>query len=118
MKDYIQMAAKSYNRKMRDFKPDQTSYEAQKDALEADPEDSAYKAISHAPSDSAKTKLALEMKAQRKRNATSSKRRMHDDTEDVTYINDKNAHFNKKLARTYDKFTGDIKASLERGTAL
>ena len=103
---------------MRDFKPDQEAYEAQKDALEADPEDSAYKAISHAPSDSAKIKLADEMRAQRKRNATRSKRRMHDDTEDVTYINDKNAHFNKKLARTYDKFTGDIKASLERGTAL
>ncbi len=103
---------------MRDFKPDKEAYAAQKERLERDPQDAAYKALSHKPSGAAKEKLVDEMRAQRRRNGHRSKRRLHDDTEDVTSINDKNAHFNKKLARTYDKYTGDIKASLERGTAL
>jgi pre-mRNA-splicing factor SYF2 len=37
---------------------------------------------------------------------------------DVTYINDKNKQFNQKLARFYDKYTGDIRESFERGTAM
>jgi pre-mRNA-splicing factor SYF2 len=37
---------------------------------------------------------------------------------DVTYINDKNKQFNQKLARFYDKYTGDIRESFERGTAI
>lgn len=37
---------------------------------------------------------------------------------DVTYINDKNKRFNQKLARFYDKYTGDIRESFERGTAI
>ncbi|KAL7420117.1 Pre-mRNA-splicing factor SYF2 [Cryptotrichosporon argae] len=41
-----------------------------------------------------------------------------DADEDVTYINDRNKVFNKKVARYFDKYTKDIKANLERGTAL
>lgn len=37
---------------------------------------------------------------------------------DVSYINDKNKQFNQKLARFYDKYTGDIRESFERGTAI
>lgn len=37
---------------------------------------------------------------------------------DVTYINDKNKQFNQKLARFYDRYTGDIRESFERGTAI
>ena len=37
---------------------------------------------------------------------------------DVTYINDKNKQFNQKLARFYDRYTGDIRESFERGTAV
>lgn len=43
---------------------------------------------------------------------------MYDPDEDVTFINDKNRHFNKKISRAYDKYTVDIKESLERGTNL
>jgi pre-mRNA-splicing factor SYF2 len=41
-----------------------------------------------------------------------------DDEGDVTYINDKNKQFNLKLARFYDRYTGDIRESFERGTAI
>ena len=37
---------------------------------------------------------------------------------DVTYINDKNKQFNLKLARFYDRYTGEIRESFERGTAI
>ena len=41
-----------------------------------------------------------------------------DEEGDVTYINDKNKQFNQKLARFYDRYTGDIRESFERGTAI
>ena len=41
-----------------------------------------------------------------------------EDDGDVTYINDKNKQFNLKLARFYDRYTGDIRESFERGTAI
>ena len=37
---------------------------------------------------------------------------------DVTYINLKNKQFNEKLARSYDKYTKEIRESFERGTAI
>lgn len=36
----------------------------------------------------------------------------------VGYINEKNRKFNKKVGRAYDKYTEEIRESLERGTAL
>mmetsp|Transcript_16466 Transcript_16466/g.27591 ORF Transcript_16466/g.27591 Transcript_16466/m.27591 type:complete len:255 (+) Transcript_16466:98-862(+) len=47
-----------------------------------------------------------------------SKRRMHLDATDVDYINDKNAQFNKKLKKSFDKYTVEIRQNLERGTAV
>ncbi|ORZ40248.1 SYF2 splicing factor-domain-containing protein [Catenaria anguillulae PL171] len=50
--------------------------------------------------------------------AKSSRRRMFNPDEDVSYINDKNRKFNERAGRAYDKYTQEIKESLERGTAL
>ncbi|PNH06306.1 Peptidyl-prolyl cis-trans isomerase [Tetrabaena socialis] len=47
-----------------------------------------------------------------------SRRRAYNDGSDVDFINDRNAHFNKKIARAFNQFTTEIKANLERGTAL
>ena len=41
-----------------------------------------------------------------------------DEEGDVTYINEKNKQFNLKLARSYNKYTNDIRESFERGTAI
>jgi pre-mRNA-splicing factor SYF2 len=41
-----------------------------------------------------------------------------DEQADVSYINEKNKQFNMKLARFYDRYTGDIRESFERGTAI
>jgi pre-mRNA-splicing factor SYF2 len=64
-----------------------------------------------------------------------SRKRPNDDSGDITYINEKNRIFNKKvehsfcppriglisfpkIARYFDKYTAEIRASFERGTAL
>ncbi|KDQ56658.1 hypothetical protein JAAARDRAFT_131924 [Jaapia argillacea MUCL 33604] len=47
-----------------------------------------------------------------------SRKRANEDEGDITYINERNRVFNKKIARFYDKYTAEIRASFERGTAL
>ena len=65
-----------------------------------------------------------------------SRKRANEDEGDITYINEQNRVFNKKvgcshgsrlgfissfliqIARFYDKYTSEIRASFERGTAL
>ena len=36
----------------------------------------------------------------------------------MDYINERNKVFNKKIKRSYDKYTIETKQNLERGTAL
>jgi hypothetical protein len=38
--------------------------------------------------------------------------------QDVDYINERNRVFNKKIQRSFGKYAAEIKANLERGTAL
>ncbi|CCA72648.1 hypothetical protein PIIN_06585 [Serendipita indica DSM 11827] len=47
-----------------------------------------------------------------------SRKRANEDEGDVTYINQRNKVFNKKIARFYDKYTTEIRDSFERGTAV
>ena len=47
-----------------------------------------------------------------------SRRRMHIDSIETDAINEDNAVFNKKIKRTFDKYTVEIRQNLERGTAL
>ncbi|PCH37499.1 SYF2-domain-containing protein [Wolfiporia cocos MD-104 SS10] len=47
-----------------------------------------------------------------------SRKRHNEEEGDITYINERNRVFNKKIARYYDKYTTEIRASFERGTAL
>jgi len=47
-----------------------------------------------------------------------SRKRLNEDEGDITYINERNRVFNKKIGRFYDKYTAEIRASFERGTAL
>ncbi|BEJ10852.1 hypothetical protein CspHIS471_0102740 [Cutaneotrichosporon sp. HIS471] len=49
---------------------------------------------------------------------TGRKRKRQGGDGDVTYINKANKVFNSKIAKYFDKYTGDIRANLERGTAL
>ncbi|RXK39681.1 pre-mRNA-splicing factor SYF2 [Tremella mesenterica] len=46
------------------------------------------------------------------------RKKKEEEDETVTYINQRNKVFNKKVARYFDKYTKEIRASFERGTAL
>ena len=63
-------------------------------------------------------RMVAELEEQKKKRAEFSRRRTHREARDVTHINDRNEHFNKKLDRAYGEHTAEIKANLERGTAL
>ena len=63
-------------------------------------------------------RMVAELTEQKRKRAEFSRRRMHREAKDVTHINSRNEHFNKKLGRAYDQHTAEIKANLERGTAL
>lgn len=63
-------------------------------------------------------RMANELASKAERNKKFSRRRTELDGADVDHINSRNAHFNKKIKRAYDKYTIEIKQDLERGTAL
>ncbi len=52
------------------------------------------------------------------RRANWSRRRTFHEEKDVTYINKRNEVYNKKIERAFDPYTAEIRANLERGTAL
>ena len=71
-----------------------------------------------APSEAAIDRLVEDMEAQQKRSTEFSRRRRFNEGEDVSYISDRNRHFNQKISRAFDQFTLDIAQNIERGTAL
>jgi pre-mRNA-splicing factor SYF2 len=62
--------------------------------------------------------MVNELNNQSKKRDNFSRRRKHFDDKDIDFINERNAIFNKKIERAFGKYTGEIKANLERGTAL
>jgi pre-mRNA-splicing factor SYF2 len=62
--------------------------------------------------------LNADIVAQKERQKKFSRRRANYEESDVNYINERNMNFNKKLERFFSKESAEIKANLERGTAL
>ncbi|KAH6565959.1 hypothetical protein BASA50_000954 [Batrachochytrium salamandrivorans] len=141
--DYAQIAAKKYNKLIAEIKPDLTRYRKQAKAAAASATTSnvgpnssgaltvvsgdAFYTSAHSlsyadptakPSDDAIDRLAKDIEKQRAQRGQFSRRRAFDEEDEVTYINERNMRFNKKISRAYDKYTADIKANFERGTAL
>jgi pre-mRNA-splicing factor SYF2 len=133
--DYGEMAARKYNKLIDKMKPDLTEYHKEKEHVEAqgrdyyDSADTLNRSVSAKPNaavidrvvDSVNEQYVISFARLTIRISSRenySRRRKHKDDEDVTYINDRNMRFNKKLSRAYDKHTQSIKDDLERGTAL
>ncbi|KAI6020214.1 hypothetical protein PISMIDRAFT_675050 [Pisolithus microcarpus 441] len=70
------------------------------------------------PSEEAIDRLVSKLNRDVDKKAKFSRKRHNEDEGDITYINERNRVFNKKIARYYDKYTAEIRASFERGTAL
>jgi cyclophilin family peptidyl-prolyl cis-trans isomerase len=70
------------------------------------------------PSDAAIESMVAELEEGQKRREKFSRRRPVYEGADVDAINDRNYVFNKKAKRAFDKYTTEVRANLERGTAL
>ncbi|SCV69086.1 BQ2448_2106 [Microbotryum intermedium] len=139
--DYDDIARRKYKKDMDVFKPDHKAYNSQRAAAHdaaalvasssSNPDARALLAAQdlyrdansfvyadHKPSEDAIDrvigKINLDLNARENR----SRERKNEVEGDITYINEKNKHFNKKLERYYDAVTKDIRDSFERGTAL
>ena len=84
---------------------------------EGDPDPLAY---GHAPPVAKERVQALveDMHDAALRRASWSRRRTFNEEKDVSYINRRNEVYNKKLERAFDPYTAEIRANLERGSAL
>jgi len=63
-------------------------------------------------------RMVEELEKSTRRRAEFSRRRAQYDDQDMDYINERNKHFNRKIARAFDRYTIEIRQNLERGTAL
>jgi len=73
----------------------------------------------HQPTGDVRGRLTAQVEDQEKKRKMFQRRRVqYVDEENVDYINERNRNFNKKLERTLGDYSAEIKANLERGTAL
>ncbi|KAJ6032657.1 Pre-mRNA-splicing factor syf2 [Penicillium herquei] len=143
--DYTQDARKVYGRQMRQLAPNLEAYEKEKlaaiekaaangDLEIVETEDGEMIAIDkngsfystadsvgftdNKPDRAAVDRLVGDLQKAEDERLRKRKARRGDEEADVTYINDKNKHFNQKLARFYNKYTTEIRESFERGTMI
>jgi pre-mRNA-splicing factor SYF2 len=136
--DYTQTAEKAYRKNINTFRPDLTEYQkAKEDALAkgqliqtgdevtAVDEDRRFYAdanslgiTNHKPSKEALDRLVEDTKKREaEREAKRRKKRGGDDL-DISYINQRNKVFNKKLERFYDVYTRETREAFERGSGI
>ncbi|KAG5329781.1 SYF2 factor, partial [Acromyrmex charruanus] len=118
--DYEQAAIRSYNRLVKNIKPNMETYEEAKEKLGP-----AFYGDSntilhglHEDKKEAIDKMVTNLEKQIAKREKYSRRRMHNDDADIDYINERNARFNQKLERFYGEYTRETKLNLERGTAI
>lgn len=120
---FAESSYKKYKRMISDLKPDLEMYKLQKTkAVESNSLNAFYGDSFEAPNyvvrEKDLVKMSKDVVKQCEIRGKYSRRRAWDPDENVTFINDKNRNFNKKISRAFDKYTKEIKESLERGTAL
>ncbi|KAI9464083.1 mRNA splicing factor SYF2 [Lactarius psammicola] len=115
-------ARRKYKKDVDKLKPDLEAYNRQKEtAMGLAPGTLSQNGLLYAdnkPSDEAIDRVIGKINQDIDKRRKFSRKRPNEDSGDVTYINEKNRIFNKKIARYYDKYTAEIRASFERGTAL
>ncbi|KAJ5443786.1 Pre-mRNA-splicing factor syf2 [Penicillium daleae] len=143
--DYTQDARKVYKRQLRELAPDLEAYEKEKlaaiekaaangdleivemedgEMIAIDKNGSFYSTADsvgfadNKPNRANVDKLVNDLRKAEEVRLKKRKERRGDEEADVTYINEKNKHFNQKLARFYNKYTTEIRDSFERGTMI
>ncbi|KAJ1796271.1 pre-mRNA-splicing factor SYF2 [Coemansia sp. RSA 2399] len=113
--DYTQVNRRKYERDVAKIKPDLAAYERQKQSAVVEGSELG---MEHKPDQRNVEKLAKAVEDQQQRRAALHKPSIEKEGEDVSYINERNARFNRKMNRAYDKYTKEIRDNFERGTAL
>lgn len=117
----IDQYASSFTRRSKDATFDRSAYEAQKEALGDDFYEGGGDtdaSAAHRPSRDRMDAMVAELSKQGGKRKDFSRRRTFKEEKDITFINEANRQFNKKLEKHYGKTTASVKESLERGTAL
>jgi len=118
--DYEAATHRQYQRLTKAIKPDLKDYEKEKDKMG----DAFYAGkdtlgvLEHKDTEEAVDRMVNDLEKQIDKRSKYSRRRAHDEDEDIDYINERNMKFNKKLERFYGTYTAEIKQNLERGTAV
>lgn len=140
--DFNGLAARSYQRTLRGLKPDLKGYQRAEGSNQGssnalvrrdEGSSSSSQAVvrkedvysnlntlsygNHKANDQAIDRVISHINAEAVNREKRSRKRPTDDEGEVTYINEKNAVFNRKLGRAYDEYTKDIRDNFERGTA-
>ncbi|KAI8320960.1 SYF2-domain-containing protein [Martensiomyces pterosporus] len=111
--DYSQVNQRKYERDVAKLKPDLASY--QRNKAEASQQ---LLSEAHTPEPRNVERLVKTVEEQQKKRAALHKPTVEKEGDDVSYINERNARFNRKMNRAYDKYTKEIRDNFERGTAL
>jgi len=118
---YEAASKRQYDRLVRGMKVDKGRYQEEKKELG----ENAFYAKSgtinigiHKDQEDDIDNMVNDLEKQIEKRAKYSRRRTHNDDEDINYINERNMRFNKKLERFYGEYTEEIKQNLERGTAV
>mmetsp|Transcript_60957 Transcript_60957/g.145261 ORF Transcript_60957/g.145261 Transcript_60957/m.145261 type:complete len:470 (-) Transcript_60957:116-1525(-) len=107
---------RAHDKRLKGMKFDGEAY-SQQEAAESQ-EEPLFGGFGYQASDAQKDRLAQAMDSMAKKKSDYSRRRTHVDNQDISYVNDRNRHFNKKMDRFFGAYTAEIKQNLERGTAL
>ncbi|XP_006815487.1 pre-mRNA-splicing factor syf2-like [Saccoglossus kowalevskii] len=117
---YEQAGLRQYQRLTKQMKPDMERYEDVKQRIGED----MYPTVDTLPQHEYKDteagidRMVNDLEKQIDKRNKYSRRRAYNDEEDISYINERNMKFNKKLERFYGQYTTEIKQNLERGTAV
>lgn len=118
---YEDATVRQYNRLSKGIKMDSVRYEQEKKLLGEEAFYASKGTINiglHKDTPDDINNMVQDLEKQVAKREKYSRRRVHDDDDDVNYINERNMKFNKKLERFYGNYTEEIKQNLERGTAV
>nr|CAB3266752.1 pre-mRNA-splicing factor syf2 [Phallusia mammillata] len=118
---FQEAGARHYRKLVRQIKPNMEEYNQQKEEMG---EETFYAGINTLlPGQVKDTKegidrMVQDLEAQMEKKKNFRRRRAHDESKDIDYINESNARHNERLEKFYGKYTAEIKQNLERGTAV
>ncbi|GAA5966433.1 hypothetical protein JCM21900_004416 [Sporobolomyces salmonicolor] len=142
--DYDDIARRKYKKDLDDFKPDLAAYNAQRAAAESSSQAliasgsgsaegtvaqhlaaqdlyrdaNSFIYADHKPTEDQIDRVIGKLNSDLDKRQKRSRKRENEDQGDITWINEKNRQFNRKLARYYDDVTKETRDNFERGTAL